>query len=294
MELRQLRYFVAVVDAGSLTNAAKSLFVTQPALSASLRKLEADLRTPLFRPGGRTELTAAGQLLYEEGAVLLTQLTDLKARVRTFDQTPTESLRVGLTVLFSMQFMRQISRFMTSHLPVEVTLVHGGSRELQGALARGEIDLGLLSFPQVASDVVIEPLNGPTTGYDVSVVMRRDNPLAAEDFLEVGDLDGQRFSSLSNKFVLGHLLPQRCEQVGFEPEIVFRNDSWEVVLSSILELDTVAFLPSPFKELTTHDDLAWIPLHDKAAHFPIGIATRKGETLSASARDFVEAIRQPG
>lgn len=293
MDLRQLRYFLAVADAGSLAQAARNLFVTQPTLTVALKKLEQDLHAPLFRHGSesRYELTAAGKLLYAEGGEIVAQLESLEDRIRALDSEPRHSIRVGLTVLFAMQFMRQISTFIATHRNVEVTLVQGGSRELQHELAQGNLDVGLLSFPIVDKDIVIEPLPVGAGSYAVSVVMRDDNALAGRDSVGFADLRHQSFCSLSEKYVLGNMLPARCSAAGFEPHVVFTNDNWEVLLTSVAELGSVCLLPAAFEELTTLEHLAWVPLQDKANSFAIGVATHRTRDRSVAVDDFIAAIR---
>lgn len=293
MDIRQLRYFLAVAEAGTLTQAARSLFITQPALTVALKKLETDLHTQLFQRGAdsRYELTRAGRLLYDEGSDIVARMQALEDRIRDAGAESRESIRVGLTVLFAMQFMSRISTFIATHRNVEVTLVQGGSRELQHALAAGELDVGLLSFPVIERDVSIELLPSGAGSYSVAVVMPADNPLASRESVTFADLREQRFCTLSDNFVLGNILAARCAQAGFEPDVAMVNDNWEVLLTAVPNLDAVCLLPAEFRQLSPVDGLAWVPLQDKANFFPIGIATHKTRERSTAVDEFVFAIR---
>lgn len=107
MDIRQLTYFIAVAEAKNYSRAAKSLFVTQPTLSQSIKKLEAELNTILFLQNGRQlALTEAGEILYEKGQLLMTNVNQMVTEIQQLNQEKKEGIRVGLTSLFAIQFMK--------------------------------------------------------------------------------------------------------------------------------------------------------------------------------------------
>lgn len=294
VELRQLKYFVAIADARSFTTAAKTLMVTQPTLTMAMKKLEGELNTRLFHQGERGhQLTETGQLLYEEGTRILAEVGALEERIRDWGVEHPQNLRIGLTVLFSMQLMDRLALFMATHRDVELTIIQDGSLALQRRLAEGDIDVGILSFPKTAKEIEIQPLTGPHSSYRVAVVVRVDNPLADRPRLTFTDLAGQRFSSFPPRFVLGNMLAERCQHAGFSPDVAFVNDDWDVLLTSVKSLGSVCLIPSEFENFSRHEGLVWIPLEDKANNFPIGIATRKGAEITPALDEFVEILRRP-
>src|SRR4051794_14475861 len=97
-ELRLIRYFVAVAEAGTITRAAERLHMAQPPLSTALRRLEQQLGVALLdRTGGRVSLTPAGELLAARGRELLAQADALVSAVRAVEHAPTGLLRAGLS-----------------------------------------------------------------------------------------------------------------------------------------------------------------------------------------------------
>ncbi|MGL5405634.1 MAG: LysR family transcriptional regulator [Propionibacteriaceae bacterium] len=293
MDLRQLRYFLTIADARSFTAAAKTLMVTQPTLTMSMKKLESSLGTPLFYQGSQgIQLTSSGQLLYDEGSRIIDEFIILEQRIRGREEDPRETLRIGITVLFSMQLMHRLASFMAKHKNVELTLIQNGSRELQRQLAAGELDLGVLSFPKIERSISIDPLPDPYGSYSVSVVMRNDNPLSNSKTLTFSDLKDQVFCTLPNSFVLGDMLVKRCLAAGFTPKYVFTNDDWEVLLSNVRATGSICLLPSAFSRLSAYRDISWIPLDDKANSFSIGIATRQNTPLTPTMGAFIKIIKQ--
>ncbi|MBA2796088.1 transcriptional regulator, LysR family [Streptococcus porcinus] len=292
MDIRQLTYFIAVAETKNYSHAAKSLFVTQPTLSQSIKKLELELNTTLFSQNGRQLLlTEAGDILYERGKILMADFNQIVAEIQQLNQEKKEVIRVGLTALFAIQFMKQISTFMATHSNVEVSLIQDGSRKLQDLLAKGEIDIGLLSFPSLRKDIVIEPLQTSTKGYKVSIVLPKNHQLAHHSHLKLVDLKDCKFASLNEHFMLGEMLPRRSRALGFEPDIVFKHNDWEVIIHSLKSLNAVAILPSEFESLSKVDDLVWIPFQDKNDFYPIGIAYRHDYSFSPMIEELLSTLK---
>ncbi|MGT2887334.1 LysR family transcriptional regulator [Streptococcus didelphis] len=292
MDIRQLNYFIAIAETKNYSHAAKSLFVTQPTLSQSIKKLEAELNTSLFMQNGRQlQLTEAGDILYQRGKHLIKDFDSILREIQQLNQPKKEVIRVGLTSLFAIQFMKEISTFMATHSKVEVSLIQDGSRKLQDYLAKGEIDIGLLSFPSIRKDITIEPLQTSTKGYKVSIVMPKNHFLASYNSIKLKQLKDTHIASLDESYMLGEMLPRRSRSLGFEPKIVFKHNDWEVLLHSLKSLDAVTILPSDFEKLSQVKDLVWIPFNDKNGFYPIGLAYRDGYSFSSIVEEFLSIIK---
>ncbi|MDZ7834972.1 MAG: LysR substrate-binding domain-containing protein [Alkalibacterium sp.] len=100
-----------------------------------------------------------------------------------------EVIRLGLTILFAVQYMQQISNFIATHQNVDLVITQNGSRKIQEMLANNELDIGLVSFPNTQSSAIgIEALNTSTKGYNVHVVMPESNPLSKKETVRFEDL----------------------------------------------------------------------------------------------------------
>lgn len=293
LTLRQLRYFVAVADARSFSGAARSLFVSQPTLTVAMQKLAHDLGTTLLIPTDQGyELTETGRILYDEGVEILSAVTALEEKICRHSRGAQQVLKVGLTHLFSMQFMPQILEFINTHPQTEVTFVQGGSCYLQGRVANGDLDFAVVSFPQFYPSLSMEELRTTVRGYDVCAVMRKDHPLADRTSLRWADLADCRFSSLGEGYVLYHVLHDEAQREGFSAEVVFTNDSEVVLQRSVQELGSVTLLPRAFGQQAAGDGLVWIPMQGRHTYIPIAIATRRGVNMSREVVDFMACIQQ--
>ncbi|HHZ7934931.1 TPA: LysR family transcriptional regulator [Enterococcus faecalis] len=295
MNIQLLKYFIEIVNTRSLSAAARNLFVTQPTLSLALKKMESELGTALFDHSDQPfQLTDTGVYLYEHGQEVVFQFDQLVTDIREMNQKPVKKqLRLGLTTLFAVQFMKEISRFLTTHPHVNLILQQDGSPKLQTMLANKEIDMGLISFPNTLPETIhIEPLETTTKGYHVYVVVPESNPLSQYEKLTFKDLKDQRFSSLSDNFMIGRLLLDRTRSFGYEPNIILHNDDLQVLLYSLQKNNSICLLPIEYYEVGKSQGLKWIPLKDKFDYFPIGIALRRDFSMTEDVRDFIQIIKE--
>ena len=293
MDIKHLHYFISIVDHGGYSNAARSLFITQPTLSQTIKKLESELHTPLFIPQNNNSirLTEAGQLLYNNGKEIISLMENTVSQIHQLHHLQKETIRIGLPTLFAIKLMPEFSRFMLSHPSTHLTMIQGGSRELQSALAREELDIGVLSFPKIEPNIEIEPFQQDFIGYHTSLVVPKGHPLSTKNSVTFEDLKGERFSSLSEQFMLGRLLHKRSRHFGFDPNIVYIDDNWEVVLSSLTTFHSVCIMALEYKEFYADEELVWIPLLDKNGFFPIGVAYRPSSSYSQNVLELIELLR---
>lgn|SRR5690625_684001 len=293
MEFRQLRYFLTIANTGSFSKAAKSIFVTQPTLSWNIQSLEEELGAQLFYQSDEgLKLTEAGQILYLRSNEIMEIMAKTENDLRNLQNKDHKRLKVGLTILLAMQYMEQIFQFSSMNPNVDLVFIQRGSVELQEKLANKDIDIGLLSFPIYEPGIDIESLNTSNASYSVSVVMPFDHPLAKKRVIEISDIKQHPLSILTENYVLGRVIPERCHENNFTPNIVFKNDNWEVILQNVLLSNSITFLPSSLEKYSTFNNLVWIPLEDKVNKIEIGIGSRKGEQLSDIALEFIDYIKE--
>lgn len=290
MEFRQLNYFITVANKRSYSLAAKELFVTQPTLTLAIKKLEKEFNTTLFEQNNRRlELTESGQMLYEKGIVLLKSYNNLIDEMNAASEESREVLKVGLTVLFAIQYMEEISSFIARHPKVELSLIQHGSKQLQRMVANGDIDLGLLSFPQYERGIVMKPIERKKASYVAAIVVPSNHPLENKEEITIEDLKDVRISSLTKNYVLGNEIYVKCRERGFEPNIVFADDNWTVLVKSIEIFSSVAILPAEFEDISQFQNTKWIPLAEKM-EYKVGIAHKKDEDISEIGKLFIDYI----
>lgn len=299
MTIQQLKYFIEVVRTKNLTEAAKNLFITQPTLSLALKKIEAELTSPLFdHTANAYQLTDVGHYLYDNAVRLVNDYEQLQRDLQHMvDQKEKSStrIRLGITTLFCMQYITAISAFLDRHPHVDLVIKQDGSPYLQELLVNKELDIGLISYPNLYPDILeYRSFNNEATGYHAYVVVPKSNPLSKCTSLTFMDLKNERFSALTDHYVLGRLVRDRAKVCGYTPNIVLNNDDLQVLLHSLERANSICILPIEYKAVGQSRGLKWIPLEDKYNFFPIGIAMRKDYPIFSELSDLIQMIGRHG
>jgi LysR family nitrogen assimilation transcriptional regulator len=150
MDLRQLRYFVAVAERGGFGAAASALNVAQSALSRHVRLLEHELGGALLERGARgVAVTESGKVLLARGRWLLGALDDIKAEVLTENREPSGRVRLGAPSSLADIFYAPLARLFAERFPkVQLELSDGLTEEMSDRLLRAELDLAIVTGPR--------------------------------------------------------------------------------------------------------------------------------------------------
>lgn len=196
MELRHLRFFVAVAEEGSLTTAAeKRLHTAQPSLSRQIRDLEYEVGAQLLtRSAKGVELTPAGRAFLDHARLALAQVEAAGAAARRASQPAKASFALGFLTGQEMDWLPEAMRILRDELPnIDVTVSSHYSPDLADALMRGKLDLAFMRRETGMPDleyrqVVREP---------IVVVMPSDHWLAAKTSVSVEEIAGEPFIHMS-------------------------------------------------------------------------------------------------
>lgn len=253
MELRHLRYFVAVAEAGSMTVAAEQrLHTAQPSLSRQIRDLEEQVGTPLLVRGARgIDLTAAGRVFLDHARMVLAQVEVAAEAARRAAQPARGSFALGFLTGQEMDWLPGAMQLLRDKLPeIEVTVSSQYSPELALALQKGRLDAAFmraepglpeLEFRRVAREHLL-------------VVLPSDHALAAQERIEPAQLAGETFVHVSatapvlrtviDDWLRSHGLAQRqAQEPGQKPVQAHEADNLAMAISLVASTRGVALLP---------------------------------------------------
>ena len=288
LTLRQLQYFVAAADAGSMTAAGAAEHVSQSAVSLAISDLERALGTQLFlrhRARGLT-LTPAGRHMVIEARAVLARATDLVSEARSLG----EELRGPLTVAcydtiapFVMPGL--LTSFRETHPHVDVELREGDMATLRDLLMHGQCELFLAYDLDIGPGISVTEL-APTTAY---VLLPEGHRLAKRKRVRLTDLADEPLVLLDQPqpahFVLGLF-----EAAGAEPTIGHRASSFELVRSLVARgIGCSVLIQRPAGDLSYEGlPLQVRPLHDAPYSLSLVVAAPEGAHLTRRARAFVD------
>jgi LysR family transcriptional regulator, hca operon transcriptional activator len=243
MELRHLRYFIAVAEEGSLTVAAeKRLHTAQPSLSRQMRDLEIELGVSLMERGARgIELTAAGRVFLDHARLALLQVQAAIDATRKAAR-PTKALVVGFLTGYELEWLPPLMAILREALPtMEVTILSQPSPDLSEGLVRGEIDVAFLRSETQSKGLIYRLLRNEP----LIAVMPADHPLAAVDAVRPQDLAGMTLIGVptSNAPALRQVTDAYARQVGVDLTPDHEALNLAMAMSLIASTKGVGLLP---------------------------------------------------
>lgn len=243
MELRHLRYFVAVAEEGSLTVAAeRRLHTAQPSLSRQIRDLEDEVGTPLLKRGARgVELTAAGKAFLDHARLALAQVEAAGEAARRAATPAKTTFALGFLTGQEIDWLAEVMRTLRDELPnIEVTVQSQYSPSLADALQRGKLDLAFMRREPDMPDLVFKLV----TREPLVVVLPSDHALAARKSIDPRALAQETFIQVSNTApALRAVIDSYLEQNRLAITPGHEADNLAMAISLVASTRGVALLP---------------------------------------------------
>jgi LysR family hca operon transcriptional activator len=291
MELRHLRYFVAVAEMGSLTEAAKHrLYTSQPSLSRQIRDLEDDVGVELLsRSVHGVELTAAGTAFLDHARLALMQVDAAVDTARAAARPPKKTFAVGFQTGHEMNWLPRAMAVLCDQVKdIDVAITSDYSPDLAQALARGRLDLAFLR---------VEP------GYDLEyhvvdqepliVLMPSDHPLRARQTVRPQDFVGEIFIGGSNKATVLHAVTNDyLRRSGLDITADHGVDNMAMAMSLVASTGGLALMPAYAENLMPRSVISR-PLEGETPKIELAVGYLKSNT-SPTLKLFVSRLDQLG
>jgi DNA-binding transcriptional LysR family regulator len=238
IDLKQLKYFLAVAEEKSFSRAAERLHISQPPLSQQIMKLEAELGVRLFARTTRTfELTVAGKALMGEAQDMLAKMRMTIDTIRQIDRGEVGRLRVGIvgSAMWG-PIPKMLEEFQTKYPQVTWTLHESGPTVQYEALRAKQIDVGFWREPKLDEDELRHDNLRQELCFreNVCVAINEHHPLAARPYIELMDIADEPMLTLAlDKSAFPRYLLQCCVNAGFEPKVFQEASEPQTLLAMV-------------------------------------------------------------
>lgn len=248
MELRHLRYFVAVAEELSFSRAAAKLHLAQPSLSAQIRRLEEELGLVLLdRSRRHVALTKAGAVFLQDAKDLLARADAAVKRARDVAQERTGEMRVATVGSLTLAFLpASLTHFRSAFPEVKLTVSEMPTADQVAKLAKGQIHLGFIAAPfpnqsgsqRLGSELLIRS--------PITVVMNPGHSLAESNRIALDDLANETFLHIRIQRSEGHRIwtESICRKAGFTPRFGPTAESSENLLGMVAAGEGIALIPT--------------------------------------------------
>ncbi len=287
MNLRQLRYLVALADEGNFTRAAAREHIAQPALSQQIRRLEQELGLALVeRTTRRVAMTDAGRMLVARGRTILADVESAAAEMQSLRGAFTGHVSVGaMHTMGPVDVSMALAAFHRRHPGVELTVLEQSSEELADMLRFDELDLAFLS---VTERIESHGLGlAQLVSEELVAIVPPEHRLAARRRIRLEQLAGEEFVSYREGSRLRELLMSAAARAGFAPRILLESNESRRVRRLVARGIGVAILPR--SDCTEPGaDVALLTLEGPRLTRDISLAWREGRRRTPAAAAFLQ------
>ena len=288
MNIKQLQYFVTIVENGTITAAAKKLGISQPPLSAQMKLLEEELGVTLMERGGRQiRLTDAGRILYRR-AVSIVELTDTTLKELTDFRTGISGvLRLGTVSSCGIGLLKsKMAAFRNRFPDVCFEICEGNTLDLADQIRNGVIDLAIV--------------RAPFRSEEFSCVFLEEEPMVAvgdESYFSKIPWDSAVLSDLEGLPLICYrrwesLIRATCEEEGIVPNIYCLNDDARTSLMWAAAGLGVAIVPRSICSVIARKGIAYKRLREKGMYTRVAAIRKKGGYCSPLMQEFLNIFAQ--
>lgn len=241
LEIRHLRYFLAVAEAGSFSRAADRLRISQPSVSQQMRDLEAGLRVSLFqRRGKRILLTAIGLIFQEHARGILRQLESFLQDVSREPGELRGALRLGVVPVLNVPLVPHLlGLFAADHPGISLIVEEISSTEIETALEEGRMDVGLGFLTRHSPNLRYERLCTD----EFNLVVSATHPWRKRRLIPFSELHQERLLQLPDSFVMRRMTDEICRKHQVRPRTIAEINAIETLLRSLAPLQAAALMP---------------------------------------------------
>jgi DNA-binding transcriptional LysR family regulator len=291
MDLRQLRYLVALADERHFTRAAAREHIAQPALSQQIRKLEDEVGMALVeRSTRRVAITPAGELLIARARRMLAELEAAREELQSLRGLRTGHVGVGaMHTMGPIDISLVLAIFHDRHPAVELTVREASSEELAEMLRVDELDLAFLS---VTERIGTHGLGlSQLVSEELVVVLPLDHPLAGCEEIRMVDLFGEQFIAFRRGARLRELLIAAGHQAGFEPSVMLESNESRRIKRLVHRGMGVSILPRS-DATDPGSEVAVARLTEPTLRRDITLAWREERRLPPAVEEFLGLARE--
>lgn len=287
MDIQQLIYFTTIANTGTYSAAARQLYISQPALSKSIKKLEFELDTQLFvQVDKKLELTDTGRVLFQKSVPFIEEYHSIMDTMSELSMQKKGYLRLGVPYgLGKIIFDGLIADFSLEYPDITIDLCGHGSCQVMELLNTGKIDIGACIQPPKIS----EKFEGISLMHDrYFLLLNWSHPLANRKSVRYEELKDEQFYMLNNEYTMTQITKQNCQNAGFDPIVKMIVERSDIMGTLISKSQGIAIIAGGRHRFSNNPDLVTVELEDGINDFDILLITKKDSYLSYAAKYFLD------
>lgn len=288
MELRHLRYCLALAEVQNFTRAAERVHVTQSTLSHQIRQLEEELGVDLFhRHGKRVTITESGRAFVDQILPIVESVDGVIASLKSVPDDLTGELRIAATHSFNVQLIPQcLAAFMERYPRVKVVVEELSGEMIASGLESGSLDLGVSYRPAVPRGLWFEPLFNE----ELKLIVAPGHALAGRKRVRMVELNGLPLALLTPNFSTRQLLDECFMAAGAKPQVVAELNAISPMVELVRRTGLASIVSA--NALVDEPELVTVALENPTPVRTPGLLWNKATMNRAATRQMASIIRQ--
>jgi len=287
LELRQLQLFMEVAKHKSITKAAESMHLSQPAISKSIRALEEELgMTLIIRTNKTSDLTDAGRIVLEYAQRIAGLLSEMKTTLNDITNLSRGQIDIGLPPFIgSLFFPRVIAKFHHSYPNIVLNITEYGGARVVKSVEEGEFELGVAVLPIDEQQFDVYPI----VEEEMKLLVYKEHHLARHNVVDIKELRNEEFIFYHEEFALNQIMRNHFIAAGFEPNILFMSSQWDLMTEMVAANLGITILPQSICNRAFNPDIRIIDL-EQPILWRLAVLTKKDRYISNAGRTFIDFI----
>ncbi|MBP3758860.1 MAG: LysR family transcriptional regulator [Firmicutes bacterium] len=290
MDIRQLNYFVQVADCGSYSKAAQKLFISQPALSKTIKNMEEEMGFTFFYTHQRKQLlTEAGQAFYDKTVHFLKEYDALMRTEYENSNIVSGHLTIGISAGAGPALFAHISpKFSTIYPMIDISLVENASSLIKEEVLKKNIDAAIVDLYYINKDEIDQLDVFEIAESDLVAVVSTNNPLAEKQTLSYDELDGKKVIFFQNEGSSIGVLSVDLRVSRARPKIVMTSSQWHLIFDLVQADYGITIAPYYIYSRLKNSKIKAILFDDPSSRRSIALITKKGENRSKALNAFID------
>ena len=290
MHIETLKVFCDLAESGSFSLAASKNFITQSAVSQQIRSLEERYGRELIeRSKGHARLTQAGEVLYEAGKEIVHRYREIENNLQSLARSVAGTVRVGTVYSVGLyELSAPLKKYLRTFPDVTVHLEYTRANKIYEDVSHGEIDLGIVAYPNKRPQLLIAPFREDR----LVLICSPQHPFAHFQRVSIKKLHGEKFVGFERDVATRRALDRVFRQHGIKVQYIVEMDNIETIKRVVEVGSGLSIVPEPaITQEVKNDTLRAIQFSDEPLMRPLGILLKRGRRFTPAVQEFIDLLK---
>lgn len=290
MHIETLKVFCDLAETGSFSLAASKNFITQSAVSQQIRSLEERYGRELIeRSKGHARLTQAGEVLYEAGKEIVHRYREIENNLQSLARSVAGTVRVGTVYSVGLyELSAPLKKYLRTFPDVTVHLEYTRANKIYEDVSRGEIDLGIVAYPNKRPQLLVVPFREDR----LVLICSPQHPFAHFQRVSIKKLHGEKFVGFERDVATRRALDRVFRQHGIKVQYIMEMDNIETIKRVVEVSSGLSIVPEPaITQEVKNDTLRAIQFSDEPLMRPLGILLKRGRRFTPAVQEFIDFLK---